>query len=843
MRLALPFAAICVISSVAHAQVIDRRYAEEPTDGLALPATSIAGEFDARTTVLNSAGLAFLHGPELAMALDLEDADVATGSGPGFGIYAASDLFGDLLPKTGFGVGLEWLRPPRVDLAPDPGEPFRLSISHANAIGRHLAVGLAFHYYFGGGPLAGVDAFDLGLAIHANNYFGFGANLRDLDTSPIGGVPVQRRYEAEALVRPFGSDALELSIGGRIGEIRGDVDGWGRAMVRAARGFYVVGAIESRELHAIDDSPAGVADTNLRETRATVGVQLSFGELGVAAYGTGVRAPQGGGSHALGSTFVVSYAATPPPSVLPSTDHIERVELSGEIEVRALTQLVLRLREIAHDPSAKGVVVVFDGATSGWAGLQEIRGELVALRAAHKKVFAYMVSGTSRDYFVASAADKIYVDPAGGLRLVGMAGQTFYFRGAFDQIGVLPQFEKIGEYKSAPEEFTETGPTPIAARMHEELFDSLWQQWVSAVSSARHLTPVELQTLVDNGPYTAGELAQNTKLVDGVAAPDKVAQLIMTELGGVYPVDVPPVTRAEKWERPAVALIYVDGDITDGQTQTIPLIGQTLAGGQSVVQAITAAREDPTVGAIVLRIDSPGGSALASELIAREVFATRNVKPIVCSMSNLAASGGYFVAAGCDTIFAEPMTITGSIGIFFGKFDLSGLVKKLGVTIDTFKRGKRADAESMFRPYTDEERVALLDKLRYSYGRFVGAVAEGRKLTKDAVDAVGRGHVYSGDQAMPLRLVDHFGGLGDALDETRRRMHLAPNTKLDLREFPKVGTSVLGWIGKLISSPQHELPLTELPVFKELVRGVPPSILVEPDAAQMRLPYVLEMTD
>ncbi|MEO6772046.1 MAG: signal peptide peptidase SppA [Kofleriaceae bacterium] len=834
---------VMVAATQAHAQVVNRRYAEAPTDGLALPGTPIAGDADARAVNLDPAGLAFLNGPELAIALDLENADVGTSSGPGFGIYAGDSLFGGVLPKIGIGLGLEWLRPPRTDLVPDPGEPVRLTVSHANAIGSHLSLGLNFHYFINGGPLDGLFTFDLGLAGRINNYVAFAGNLRDLDTREVAGQLVPRRYELEALVRPFGTDALEVSAGGRIGESRGDVDGWARVAVRALRGAYVVGAIESRALHAIDASPAGSTELDLRELRATVGLELSFGSVGLAAFGTGVRAPQGGGNHALGTTLVATFSAAPRPSVLPPNDHLERVELTGDIEARELTHVVLRLRSIARDRSAKGVVVVFDGATAGWAALQEIRDELVALRAVHKKVFAYMVSGTGRDYFVASAADKIYLDPAGGLRLVGMAGQSFYFRGAFDMIGVTPQFEKIGEYKSAPEMFTETGPTPIAAHMHDELVDSIWQQWLTTVGAARHLTPAELTAIVDAGPYTAGELAANTKLVDAVATPDKVAQLIMAELGGIYPVDTPPTTRPERWEHPKVAVIYLDGDITDGASKIIPLIGKKTAGGETIVNAITEAREDPTVGAIILRIDSPGGSALASELIAREVFATRGVKPILCSMSNLAASGGYFAAAGCDLIFAEPMTITGSIGIFFGKFDLSGLIRRLGVTVETFTRGAHADAESMFRPYTNEERARLLDKLRYSYGRFVGAVAAGRGLTKDAVDAVGRGHVYSGAQARPLRLVDRFGGLGDALDEARVRMHLAPDAELDLEELPKIPTTLLGVIGNLLSLAPAELPLGQLPIWKALVRGVPPSLLAEPDTAQMRLPYVLELSE
>ncbi|TMQ02740.1 MAG: signal peptide peptidase SppA [Deltaproteobacteria bacterium] len=448
------------------------------------------------------------------------------------------------------------------------------------------------------------------------------------------------------------------------------------------------------------------------------------------------------------------------------------------------------------------------------------------------------VSGTGRDYYVATAAHKIYVDPAGGLRLVGMAGTTMYFRGAFDEFGVLPQFEKIAEYKSAPEQFTETAPTAAAAQMRNELFDSLWDGWLNAVADARHLTREQVLALVDGGPYTAGDLARDTRLVDAVAGPDKVSQLVIGEIGEVLPVTSPAAVRPERWQPPAIAVLYIEGDITDGKSQSVPLLGQNLAGGETLITALTEARSDPRIGAIVLRIDSPGGSALASELIAREVFATRGVKPILCSMSNVAASGGYFVAAGCDLIFAEPMTITGSIGIFSGKFDIAGLARKLGVTTDTYKRGKHADLESMFRPYTDEERAMLKDNLRYMYGRFVGAVAEGRSIKQDAVDAVGRGHVWSGVQAMPIKLIDRFGGLGDAIDEAKRRLGLAASARIQLRELPEQPTSLLTALGSLLGiSEERTLQPADLPGIKQLLQGVPASLLVSPGQPQARLPF------
>jgi protease-4 len=490
--------------------------------------------------------------------------------------------------------------------------------------------------------------------------------------------------------------------------------------------------------------------------------------------------------------------------------------------------------------------VTFDGLSSGWAALEELRDELVRIRGAGKKVYGYMVSGTSRDYYVATAANKIYVDPAGGLRLVGIAGTTMYFRGTFDWLGVLPEFEKIAEYKSAPEQFTEAGPTQAAARMRGELFDSLWDRWVAAVADARRLSRDQVMALVDGGPYSAGDLARDTRLVDAVAAPDKISELVLRDIGEILPVASPALERPDRWQAPGVAVIYVDGDITDGKSQSVPLLGQKLVGGESLIDALAAARADPRIGAIVLRIDSPGGSALAAELIAREVFATRGVKPILCSMSNLAASGGYFVAAGCDLIFAEPMTITGSIGIFYGKFDIAGLASKLGVTTDTYKRGKHADIESMFRPYTDEERALLKGNLRYMYGRFVGAVAEGRGMTQDAVDAIGRGHVWTGVQAMPIKLVDRFGGLGDAIEEAKRRIGLLPGAEIELRELPEQPASLLAALGDLIAgggsgggdeSGSRTLRISDLPGIRELLLAIPAGLLVDPGQAQARLPF------
>jgi protease-4 len=227
-------------------------------------------------------------------------------------------------------------------------------------------------------------------------------------------------------------------------------------------------------------------------------------------------------------------------------------------------------------------------------------------------------------------------------------------------------------------------------------------------------------------------------------------------------------------------------------------------------------------------------------LMSREVFATRGVKPILCSFSNVAASGGYFAAAGCDMIFAEPMTITGSIGIFAGKLDLSGLLAKLGIAVDTVKRGAQADADSWYHGYTDEERAAERDQLAYAYSRFVGAVAEGRRLPKPAVDELGRGRVYTGQQAFEVKLIDRFGGIGDAIDEAKRRIGLAKDAEVRLFELPRTSNSILGAISNLLGARAQELVLPDLPLIRALLRSLPPSLLVDPDRPQARLPFAID---
>lgn len=833
-----------LVAGVADAQTVDRRYVAEPTDGMTLPATALAGEHDGRALLVNPGGLGLVRGPEVLLALQYEDPDRADAPGAGGGLLLTGPLGGGLLPRVGLGLGVEVLRPSRGALTPDPGTPVRTSLGAALPIGSSAAVGAAWRHFFDDGGLDGLDTLDLGASVRLGNRWAAGATLRDALAPRAVGRRVERRYQAELALRPTGSDVVDLGLGAAVREDDGAVDAWARAQLRLVRGVYAHLGASTGQVSVVSTSGAQVTRSDGRDMRVSVGLELSLGAMGVTTWASGVR-DEGGASHPLGVGVMVRSSAVEVPSMLSPDDHIERVELSGALDGEALVGLVLRLRAIGRDRSARAVALVFEDLTAGWAALRELRQELAALRARGTKVYAFLVTGDTRDYYLASVADKVYVDPAGGLSLTGVSSVTTYWRGAFDLVGVSPQFEKIAEYKSAPEAFTRSGPTAPAAAMRAELLDGTWAEVRDAIAGSRGLTPQRVQALVDDGPYTGGDLAQLPALVDGVATPERAAVAIIADLGQAMGVAEPPVERPRQWRRPRIALVHVQGDIVDGVSQTIPLLRRRMVGGQTIAAAIAAARESADVGAIVLRIDSPGGSALASEQIAREVFATRGVKPIVCSLGNVAASGGYFAAAGCELIFAESTTVTGSIGIFYGKFDLGGLLARLGVTTVTDKRGRRADLESMARPYSDEERQVLRDKLRYAYSRFVGAVAEGRGLSRERVDELGRGRVWTGARAKELGLVDRIGGVGDALEEARRRLGLDPGASIEVVQLPRGDGGLLSTVRRLIGGAEQadQTGLASIPAalltqeLSAVLDGLWPSLLLSPGAAQARLPF------
>jgi protease-4 len=844
-RLCLAVWLLALAPAAALAQPSDDvRYVEEPTAGVNVPAAALAGEHDAFATVVNPAGLRFLRGLHGGLVLDIDDPDRTTAAGPGLGLFLARSFGGALVPTQALGLGIELLSPTRAALDPDPGSPTRLTLAYAVSLGRGLGVGASWHHFFDdpGLPAAGLDTFDVGASARLGARWALGAVVRDVDASlSAGGAPVQRRYELELVTRPGGTERVELALGGRIGEERADMDAWVRGSVRLMRGMYARAAVESRALTVVDPALPGTREE--REARMTAGLELSFGSVGAALHATAVRSPDDEVG-LVGGSLLVRASHEQVPSVLGRERRIERVTLTDALDERGLARALLALRALGRDPAVVAVFVQIDGATEGWAAAHELRDALLALRQARKRVYVSLVNATTRDYFIASAADRIFVDPAGGLRLTGFTGTSLYFKGTFEKLGVSAEFEKIEEYKSAPEAYTRTAPSDEDLRMRNQLYDGIYAELVARIAESRNLTPQAVKRIIDAGPYTAGDLlrGETQGLVDAVATPEQIAQRVMSELGEVVPVGRAPCERPTTWSWPAVAVVAIDGDIVDGRSSTVPLLDRRLAGSETITAAIAQARSDPRIRAIVLRIDSPGGSALASEMIAREVFKTRGVKPIICSLGDVAASGGYFVAAGCEVIFAEPTTITGSIGIFTGKFDISGLLGKLGVTWHSYERGAHAGLESMLQPYSDADRTLVKEKIRYFYERFLDTVATGRGMTRDQVDEIGRGRVWSGTMAREVGLVDRMGGLVDALELAKQRAGLRKHQTAELVWLPAPSTGLLsrllglaGVRGATQADPGLALP----PAWRALREHLPASLWAQPDAVQARLPFSL----
>ena len=831
------FSSILVVASLSLSALAQSRFAAEPTLGLSLPAQPLAGDHQATAISVNPGGLNFLRGTHFDLVLTELDPNHSPTGGRGFGAYFANTVRSPFGGRFSTGLAFEQLRPPRGVLAPDPGTPARFSLSQAFG-GRHAGVGFTWHHFFDdGGSLDDVDTFDLGLSTRLGAHAAFGLVVRDIGTPNVSGSSVQRRYDSELVLRPLGTDRLELAAGVELGETRENLDPRGRVSWRVTDGLRLaLQAAWQTHFRLLDHSSDGGATESRRDWVATVGMEVSFGNTGISVYGTGGRDAEGD-DRILGGTVALRLSSERLPSVLARAQHLVKVELGKELSERQLALLIVQLGKLEEDDTVDGVVFSIDGVNQGWATVEELRDAISRLRQHGKKTVATLVTASTRDYYLASAAEKVWIDPAGGIRLQGMASTVLFFKELFDKVGVLAQFEKIEEYKSAPEAFTRSSQSDESRAMHESLLDDIYSRVVADLARDRHLSPAQVKAIVEAGPYTAAG-ATEKGLVDAAAEPDEMEKLLEKEMGGrvvFAPADLGD--RANGWARPQLAVIRIEGDIVDGKSMTVPFGGERLVGGGTIAEAITRARLNPRVRAIVLRIDTPGGSALASEVISRAVFETRGKKPILVSMGDVAASGGYFSAAGGDLIFAEPETITGSIGIFSGKFDLSALLHRIGFTWETTVRGVHADMDGYYRPYTDEERARLKAQLRYYYERFTGAVAKGRQMDPKRVDELGRGRVWTGAQAKERGLVDRLGGLSDALAEARKRAGLSRDEPVDLLSLPEEPTSLVAKLLQVVGAAPEQPTWSPL---RLLLRSLPASILLGNGTPQARLPVAIE---
>ncbi len=448
------------------------------------------------------------------------------------------------------------------------------------------------------------------------------------------------------------------------------------------------------------------------------------------------------------------------------------------------------LRKAKVDDRISGVILRPQlGPRVLWGKLQEIRDAVVDYRESGKPIAAFLEYGGAEDYYLASAADKVYLMPGSPLEIMGRAQYEMFFRNALDKVGAYPDVLAAGDYKTAANQYTETTMTPAHREMAESLNRDLYEQMVEGIAESRGLTGDEVRGLVDEGPFLP-EDALAAGLVDGLVYADEVKRREPFDAADgreIADSDYRQISLRSvglnQGER--IALVYAVGAINSGSSTFDVLNGEVL-GSDTLTSAIRSAREDDSVRAIVLRIDSPGGSAIASDVIWREVGLVRESgKPIVASMSDLGASGGYYIAMGADAVVAQPATLTGSIGVVFGKFTTGGTYEKLGVGIEPVSEGRFAEIYSPVTRFSDAERAKVQEHVDAIYEQFVTKAAEGRQTTRDRLHEVAQGRVWTGRQALEHGLIDEVGGLDRAIALAKEKAGIDPGDEVELVIYPR----------------------------------------------------------
>ena len=815
MRSSLLAAALLCSSTTALAQT--------PTAGVFVPDGDVAAGVGAHMLEVNPAGIGFGGGFDLAYSYI--DASATT---PGQGHQVALSLGIDLLH---IGIGTQFLNPPP---GQDEGSS-KATFAIALELSPSFSVGAAWHRFVSDSDSALNDTqtWDVGVQLRPGRWIALGARVTDVSTPVIGETQVELGYDAAIAVRP-GTEDLTLTASARWYDEKATFGGllsW-----RFFGPFALQGRYERADLG--DD--------------ATHRVLLGVSGLGQVALGLFGFSPDLGGEDQAGFGVTARLRSSAPalPSVMPRPRIVEvgigsaeEYTTVGFFSREARTPFLnslLTLRRLAANDEVAGILLTI-GADMGWAQAAEVREAILMLRRAGKKVYAYLPVGDTRSYSIAAAADAIYTAPAGGVLLTGLRIEMMYLSDLLGALGVQAQFVAIGAFKSAPETFTETGPTPAARKAEDALLDSLYGQILGHIAAGRELPVEEVRRLIDNGPYTA-KAAQDAGLVDGVIHYDEFEAIAREAFGGRVSFVDPAYLLAgsdRRWgEQDGIGLLFATGTITDGKSVQNPLTGAASTGADSFVRAARRMRLDPSIAAVVLRIDSPGGSVTAADAMWRELTRLAEVKPLIISMGNVAASGGYYVAAPGAQILAMPETITGSIGIFSGKFDLSEALGKIGVNRVIMQRGKRAALLSSVKPWGPDDKELIRASMQTLYDLFLDRVAAGRaNLSRADIEPLAQGRVWTGAQARGCGLVDRPAGFLTAIDlaaqeaglghDEYRLVPQAPESGFGgLPRFPVLATALalFGFNARAPAVVEQLLPWADQPAL-HFTSGTPLALL------------------
>ncbi len=443
------------------------------------------------------------------------------------------------------------------------------------------------------------------------------------------------------------------------------------------------------------------------------------------------------------------------------------------------------LREAATDNKIKALVIQPHGLLAGWGKLQEVRQEILNFKKSGKPVYAFLQSPGSGEYYLATAADKIFVSPDDMLDVKGFRLEELYFKNSLDKLGVGVQVDHIGRYKDAGDIFTRTNMSPETRDVLNQVLDQIYGDFCATTGQGRHKSADDMKALVDMGPFIASQ-AKATGLVDELGYEDQVYADLKkkTGVGELNKISIKTYFRAAPGKGDRIAMLVGEGDIVSGDPENNGFGNETSISSGGFSKVIRQVRNDRSIKGVIVRIDSPGGDAVASDEILHELKLLSAAKPLVISMSDLAASGGYFISMTGDPIVSYPNTITGSIGVLYVRPNFHGLFDKLGIQNDMLTRGKLADMDSPFNPLSDAARQKLHDSIEATYRSFVSKVASARKKTYDQIDPLAQGRVWMGTQARDNGLVDELGGLDRAIALVRKKANLSATGDTNLVMYP-----------------------------------------------------------
>lgn len=741
---------------------------ETPSEGLPLPDVSLSTKDDASSIETNPAGLGFMRGAELGYAFYFPKEDLIGVVPEGQALFLAyANEMG------GMGLGVQWIRRPNLGGRQQNYRKYTLALGKAFG---NFSFGTGIHA-FGSAHSKSLDdliAFDMGAQWRLASWFGLGLQIRDINRpflTDTEALPVQIGFSGALRVWE-GRFIFENSVG--LDSFRRDFQYSPRVVIEALSGFRVFSQAKFSYSRAKERGEFNALNIGLSLNTSLLGFEMSskFSDL------SGSLSYEGSGGYFWMSPNKQRPLFSKSRWVLIDMNQKfdeQRFENTVSSKDKSFLDLIRTLDEASKDPAVEGVVLPIGQADFDWAQAWELRQALEEIRKSGKQTIAFLSNPNFRQYYIASATDKIWLTPDNTFSLGGLSSTTFNIGDALKQAGIEAQFIRIGSYKSSPEMFTHAKPSKESEEARKAYLDIMYEEAIRGISESRKMSVEEVKKFINSDGFFPDEALQE-RWVDKLVYNDEADGIFYKEISHNIDARYPSrKTREERWNsNPIIAVVAIDGDIVSGTSTVVPFLDQKTVGHKSVLQTLIRLQEDVRVKGVVLRINSPGGSAAASDRIYRAIRKLARFKPVVASMGGVAASGGYYIAAGADEIFATPTTITGSIGIFTGNFNAAPLMQKLGVEATTYTKGNPLRF-SFHRPWSEHEISKVKKNLNYLYRLFLTQVSATRSLDIEALDRVARGRVWAGKDAKRVKLVDRIGGISDAIHRVEELAGLLEN--------------------------------------------------------------------